>query len=66
MPSTMKFIYLFLKILFSFLERGEGRKKERERNIDVWEKYQSVASHNPGMCPDWELNQPPFGSQEST
>ena len=20
-------------------------------------------AHNPGMCPDWELNQQPFGSQ---
>ena len=20
-------------------------------------------THNPGMCPDWELNQQPFGSQ---
>ena len=34
-----------------------------------------VASHtpptgglalNPGVCPDWELNQRPFGSQDST
>ena len=23
-------------------------------------------SCNPGMCPDWELNQRPFGSQAST
>ena len=40
------------------------------------EKHQCVvASHmpstgdlacNPGMCPDWELNQRPFGSQAST
>ena len=22
-------------------------------------------AHNPGMCPDWELNQQPFGSQAS-
>ena len=31
-------IHLFLKILFIylFLERGEGRRKERERNINVW------------------------------
>ena len=26
------------------LERGEGREKERERNINVREKYGSVAS----------------------
>ena len=24
-----------------------------------------LACHNPGMCPDWELNQQPFGSQAS-
>ena len=50
--------------------REKGREGEREG-----EKYQSVfASHtpptgdlarNPGMCPDWESNQQPFGSQAS-
>ena len=59
------FIYLFYKDLISFLETGEGREKEEE-------KHRSVASLmlligdlacNPGMCPDWELNQGPFGSQ---
>ena len=34
-----------------FLERGEGREKERERNIT------GDLAHNPGMYPDWELNQ---------
>ena len=23
-------------------------------------------AHNPGMCPDWESNRPPFDSQAST
>ena len=45
-----------------FLERGEGREKERERNINVREKHQLVAScihlvrdwtRTPGMCSDW-------------
>ena len=50
----------FLKKLF--LQRGEGKDKEREGG-----KYQCVvASHmaptgdlarNPGTCPDWESNQ---------
>ena len=49
--------------------RREGRKRERERNINVPEKHQLVAScapptgylaHNPGMCPDWESNQGTF------
>ena len=49
-----------------------GREGERERTIDVGEKHQRVSSHtpparhlahNPGMCPDWESNLQPFGSQ---
>ena len=56
------FIYLFL-----------GRRKERERE---GEKYQCMAAshthptgdlaHKPGMCPDWESNRRPFGSQANT
>ena len=36
--------------IYLFLERGEGREKERERNIDVREKRQSIASHT---HPNW-------------
>ena len=51
--------------MYLFLEREEGREKEKERN-------QLVAScttptgdlaQNPRMCPDGEQNQWPFGSQ---
>ena len=36
---------LLLKVfIYLFLERGERREKERERNTDVREKHQSVAS----------------------
>ena len=61
------------KRFYLFFKRGEGRKKERERNIDVWEKHQWVASctppagkraHNPGMSPDREWNQWPFVLQD--
>ena len=56
----------FLKILFTYFQReGKGGRKR--------EKYQCVvASHvaptgdlanNPDMCPDWESNLWPFGSQ---
>ena len=39
---------LFFKDFLSlFLERGEGREKERERNIDVPEIHRSVASRTP-------------------
>ena len=30
------FILKFFKDFIYFLERGEGREKERERNINVW------------------------------
>ena len=45
------------------MERGEGREKERERKIGVWEIHQSIASckapagdlaRNPGMCREQE------------
>ena len=65
--------YFFKGFIYLFLERGEGREKERERNIDVQEIHWSVAFHmpptgdpNPGMCPDWESNQQPFGLQAGT
>ena len=57
----------FKDVIYWFLERGEGRERERERNINVWllltcpEPGDLV--HNPGLCPDWESNQRPFGSQ---
>ena len=57
----------FLKILFIYLFLERGMEGEREG-----EKYQCVVAfcvprtsdmaHNPGMYPDWELNQWPFGS----
>ena len=51
----------FLKYLFIFRERGkEG--EERERNISRF----SLEHPNPGMCPLWESNPQPFGSQAST
>ena len=63
--KMIPFAYSFLKdFIYLFLERGEGR--ERERNIDVRET--SVAScmrlhlgSNPQLrhVPDWEWNQQP-------
>ena len=50
-------------------------EKERERNMDVQERHRLIAchkspagdlAHNPGMCPDWKLNQRPFGLQVGT
>ena len=64
----MLFLFNFISL---FLDRGERREKERERNISVCmvashgPSIQDLA-HNPGMCPDGELNQQSFGSQAST
>ena len=62
--SFFKRYYLFT---YLFLERGEGRK---------WEKHQCVVAshsplardlaHSPSMCPDWESNWWPCGSQIGT
>ena len=57
---------LFQKTLFIFRERGKEGEREGEKHQCV------VAScvlptgdltHHPDMCPDWESNQRPFGSQ---
>ena len=59
-------IIFYVKVLFIFLERGEGReKKEGEKHQCVVSSYappNGDLACNPGMCPGWELNQQPFGS----
>ena len=60
-------VFFFKIFIYLFLERG-GKEREREG-----EKHQCVVtSHmppardlacSPGMRPDWELNQQPFGLQ---
>ena len=43
------------------LERGEGREKERERNINVREKYGSVASQTrPDQGPNLQSKHVPW------
>ena len=59
---------LFFKRFYLFIFRERGREGEREGG-----KHQCVVAsctpptgdlaHNPGMCPDWESNWQPFGSQ---
>ena len=66
------FLYIpFFKDCISLFFREKGREGERKG-----EKYQCVVAYstppigdlaqNPGMCPDWESNQLPFGSQAGT
>ena len=55
--------YIFLNL---FLERGEGKEKEGEKNQRVVASCVSLIGYlacNPGMCPDWESNQRPVGLQ---
>ena len=55
-------IFLFLKsISFSYFQRE--RKGERETSISCLSR--GPKARNPGMCPDWESNQQPFGLQAS-
>ena len=55
--------------IYLFLERGDKREKERERNISVCTSCippTGDLAQDPGMCPDWESKEQPFGSQVST
>ena len=49
--------YFFKDYIYLLLEREEGREKERERNINGWERHlASYMPPTPQLCPDWELN----------
>ena len=65
-PNLVKDLIFFLNV-YVFIFRGEGKEKERERNINVQLPLMHPPTrdlaHNPGMCPDWESNQQPFGLQ---
>ena len=60
---------LLIKIfIYLFLERGREREWEGEKHPCVVASHASPTAdlaHNAGMCPEWELNQWPFGSQAS-
>ena len=43
--------------IYLLLERGEGKEKEREKNINVWLLLSPPYwGPGPGLCPDWESN----------
>ena len=65
----------FKDFIYLLLERREKREREKEKSIIVQEIQPLVAfrmpparnlARNPGKCPDWESNQPPFSSQAGT
>ena len=63
--------YFFKRSYLFIISREREREGERQG-----EKHQCVVAscapptgdlaHNPGMCPDWESNPRPFGSQAGT
>ena len=58
----------FFNILFIYFFREREREGEREGGKHPCVVASRVPptgdlAHNPGMCPDWESNQRPFGSQ---
>ena len=51
--------------IYLFLERGREGEKEGEKHQRVVASYSLPTGDlacNPGMCPDWESKQQPFGS----
>ena len=56
--------FFFLKILL-LLDRGKGREGRGKETSMCGCPIEDLA-HNPGMCPDWELNQRPFALQFSS
>ena len=59
--------FIFFLRFYLFLDRGEGREKEKERNIDqlpLTHTPNRGLAYNPGMCPDWESNWWPFSLQD--
>ena len=62
------FIFFFKRFyLFIFRERGREGKRGGEKQQCVVASHHHPhprgQAHNPGMCPDWESNQRPFGLQ---
>ena len=62
--------FLFLRF-YLFIFRKRGREGEKEREIALCGCLLCAPptgdlAHNPGMCPNWESNWWPFGSQAST
>ena len=52
-----------LKTFHLFISRGKRRDIDWLLLVGTRTRDRS---HNPGMCPDWELNQRPFGLRSNT
>ena len=66
---TLRFAFFLRFYLFIFRARGTEGDREGEKHQCVVASSvppTGELTHNPGMCPDWESNGRPFGSQAST
>ena len=67
--KIVKLCCLFFKdFIYLFLDKGDGgRKGEKHQCVVAYcMPHTGDLAHNPGLCPDWELNQGPFGFQACT
>ena len=69
LSHKLEFLFFFKKdFMYLFLERREGKEKEREKHQCVVASCAPPTgdlTHNPGMWPVWESNQWPFGWEPS-
>ena len=57
--SEIRHTFFFFKdFTYLFLERGKHQYVVASHTPPTGD-----LAHNPGVCPDWELNQQPFGLQ---
>ena len=66
MASPLICFFLFFSFSTFYLFRERGKEGERRKHWCVVASHTSPAGDlacNPGVCPDWESNQRPFGSQ---
>ena len=64
--NSREFVDLFYFFKKIFLERGREGEREGEKQqcvVACCTPPVGDLAHNPDMCPDWELNWQPFGSQ---
>ena len=66
MQNRRKNLCVFFKRFYLFIFRQKGREGGKHQHVVASRApHTGDLASNPGMCPDWELNQQPFGSQAS-